>query len=291
MDVDGILLVDKEEGRTSFETVKKVKKNLGVKKAGHAGTLDKFASGLLIVCINRGTSVQDLLMSQFKTYRAQIYLGLETDTLDRYGKLVKTGPLCEMSRIPVEKVLSEFTGVIDQIPPAFSAIRYGGKRLYKRALDGESVDIKPRTVEIRRIRCLDVERNRIQIEVDCSKGTYIRSLARDVAESLGTCGYLQGLRRLSIGRFSVHDAYMPEEIDMSVPIMPLYEALAHYPGFEVTGEQLPFIYNGVPIEKLIPADHPIRRLNGYVRLLHAERLVALVEAGKKLRYYRVFRQN
>ncbi len=291
MDVDGILLVDKEAGRTSFETLKIVKKSLGVKKAGHAGTLDKFASGLLIVCINRGTSVQNLLMSQFKKYRAQIYLGVETDTLDRYGRIIKTGPARGAPRIRVEQVLSEFIGVIDQIPPVFSAIRYGGKRLYKRALNGESVDIRPRTVEIRRIECIGIERNRILIEVVCSKGTYIRSLARDVAESLGTCGFLQELRRLSIGRFSVQDAYKPVDIDGTVPIMPLHEALDLYPGFEVTGEQIPLIYNGVPIEKLISADHPIHRLHGYVRLLHAERLVALVEAGQTLRYYRVFIHN
>ncbi len=291
MDVDGILLVDKEVGRTSFETLKIVKKSLGVKKAGHAGTLDKFASGLLIVCINRGTSVQNLLMSQVKKYRAQIYLGVETDTLDRYGRIVKTGPVRETPRIQVEQVLSEFTGVIDQIPPVFSAIRYGGKRLYKRALNGESVDVRPRRVEIRRIECIGIERNRIDIEVVCSKGTYIRSLARDVAESLGTCGFLQELRRLSIGRFFVQDAYKPVDIDRTIPIMPLYKALDIYPGFEVTGEQLPLIYKGVPIERLISADHPIRRLHGYVRLLHAQRLVALLEVGETLRYYRVFIHN
>jgi len=291
MDVDGILLVDKEVGRTSFETVEKVKKSLGVKKAGHAGTLDKFASGLLIVCINRGTSVQNLLMSQYKRYRAQIFLGIETDTLDRYGRIVKTGPVCYVSHEQVDRALTGFRGVINQIPPAFSAIRYRGKRLYRRALDGESVEIKPRTVEISRIRCVDIEHNIIVIDVICSKGTYVRSLARDVAGALGTCGFLQELRRFSIGRFSVSDAYRLEDIDGSVSVIPLHKALDIYPAFEVTDEQLPLIYNGVPIENLIPDNHPIRRLNGYVRLMHAERLVALLETGKIIRYYRVFSRN
>ncbi len=291
MDVDGILLVDKEVGRTSFETVKQVKKSLGVKKAGHAGTLDKFASGLLIVCINRGTSVQNLLMAQHKKYRAQIYLGMETDTLDRYGRIVKTGPVYDVSRVRVDRVLAGFRGVINQVPPAFSAIRYRGKRLYKRALDGESVEIKPRAVKIGQIRCVDVERNRIVIDVVCSKGTYVRSLARDVAAALGTCGFLQELRRISIGRFSVDDAYRLEDIDGSVRVMPLHRALDMYPAFEVTAGQLPLIFNGVPFENLIPDNHPIHMSKGYVRLLHAESLVALVETGKTIRYYRVFKQS
>lgn len=288
MAVDGILLVDKEPGCTSFETVTKIKKALGAKKAGHAGTLDKFASGLLIVCINRATAVQDLFMAQFKRYRAKICFGIETDTLDPFGRVVRTGPTCTVTEHDMGRVSARFTGSIDQIPPVFSAIRRNGSRMYKRALKGESVSLEPRKVEIRSIECINREKNCIEIDVVCSKGTYIRSLARDIAGYLGTCGYVQRLRRLSIGRFGVEEACSKDCITRN-SIIPLHSALDHYPGFEVTAQQLKSIHNGVPLERCIPIDHPVYSQNGYVRFIHEQKLVALVEAGKTPRYYRVFR--
>lgn len=289
VDLDGIILIDKEEGITSFHTVQKVKSRLGVKKAGHAGTLDKAASGLLVVCINRATGVQNLFMSAFKRYRAELLLGKETDTLDRYGKTVKTSRVYEYGDDDVNFVLKKFLGKTKQVPPYFSAIHKDGKRLYKRALDGENITIEPREIEIKEISLLKNRKDRMTFEVLASKGTYIRSLGRDIARELDTCGYLINLRRLESGFFSVGNAVKLDEINEGTAVIPLNKALNHIPQINVAPDMASMIFNGVSLNRIFPEDEWNVLVYGYYRVTLGSRLIAIIEKREYPRYFRVFK--
>ncbi|MFW6138883.1 MAG: tRNA pseudouridine(55) synthase TruB [Spirochaetota bacterium] len=285
---DGVVLVDKEEGITSFQVVKKVKKRLGVSKAGHAGTLDKAATGLLVICINRATSIQELLMRGDKRYLACIGLGVQTDTLDRYGKIIKKAPVPPISDPQLDKVLEKFKGKIKQVPPAYSAIHQNGQRMYQRALKGEQLDISPRMVEIKEIRVVDRQHNRISMDTVVSKGTYLRSLARDLAHSLGTCGYLSGLRRISSGHFSVERACKLHQIDNFTPLINVNEALSFLPRIEVNNQAAQRISKGTPPSKVFEEGGPIISMRGCIRIVCNGRLIAVVKNNGDLTYLRVF---
>lgn len=289
MDIDGVLLLDKDVGITSFEAVRKVKRLLDVKKVGHTGTLDKAASGLLILCLGKATRVQNLLTSKFKRYRATVVLGLETDTLDRYGKVIKKQPASKITSVHIQNVLKKFLGKTEQIPPAFSAIHKNGKRLYRRVLDGERVEIEPREIEIKELRLLKAEKESFTFEVLASKGTYIRSLGRDITYALGTCGYLTDLRRLQIGRFSVENAVRLQEIDKNTRIIPIEEALADIPQITVDSGKLNYIKNGVSPVKVLE-NFRWQALNpGYYLVKFDDILLAIIEKNKTLRYFKVFK--
>jgi len=289
VDIDGILLIDKDEGLTSFETVRKARRLLGIKKAGHAGTLDKSASGLLIVCIARATAVQSLLMSSRKLYRAAIHLGVETDTLDSYGRIVRTSPSRTFDESEIQLVLKRFQGRCMQVPPQFSAIHVGGERSYLRKLRGEDVRIEPRAVLIEELRLISCEKDRISIEARVSKGTYIRALARDIAEALGTCGYLRELRRLEIGPFSVKDAARLSDLPADERVIPLNSALSHIPCVVVDGEKALKIYDGLPLERVLN-DRELHSLNdGFNRIVHGNELIAIIMKKDAPSYYRVFK--
>ena len=290
MDLDGILLIDKDKGVTSFEAVRKVKSLLNAKKAGHTGTLDKAASGLLIVCINRATAIQELFMGKFKRYRATVLFGTETDTLDRYGKIIKKETVHGFSDREINNVLMGFLGKTKQVPPYFSAIHKDGKRLYKRALSGEKISIDPREIEIKELNLLKNEKQSITFEVLASKGTYIRSLGLDIAHSLGTFGHLTCLRRLAIGYFSVANAVKIAEIREDTDVIPMNEALADIPHIRVDSEKAYKVYNGVlPIK--IFTEKVWQSLDaGYYRVVFEDKLIALIEKREKLSYFKVFRE-
>ena len=289
MDLDGVLLINKEVGRTSFETVALVKKRLEARKAGHAGTLDKSASGLLVVCVNGATAVQDILMGQFKRYRGTVRFGIETDTLDCYGRVIRTGPAGGFTDEELLPVLRSFQGIIEQVPPQFSAIHRDGKRLYRRALSGEQVTAQPRQVEIRDITLVSNDQTSIVIEVVASKGTYIRSLARDVASSLGTCGYLAQLHRFSVGSFSVDQAVRIDEVDGKTPLIPLQEAMSDFPQMEIKAEMVQRVCNGMPAWRVLRDVQECALPDAeYLCLTHDRSLVALVRLKPKPGYLRVF---
>jgi len=287
--LDGIVLIDKDEGMTSFETVRKVKSRLQATKAGHAGTLDKAASGLLIVLINHATAVQNIFMGNSKRYRATIRLGTETDTLDRYGKVTKKKEVGTISASAVERVLEGFKGEILQMPPLFSAIHHNGERLYKRALKGESPDVKPRKVVIQELGLVEYRETALTIEVLVSKGTYVRSLGRDIAEALGTCGHLASLRRLEIGPFSVEDAVKLDETAGVITVTPFGEALGYLPGMEVGKREASMILNGIPPARVFSSWEEKTGSAKYIRVLSQNRLIAIIEKGDSLRYFKVFK--
>lgn len=205
-DRDGILLVDKETGATSFDIVRKVRRLTGTKKVGHAGTLDPFSTGLLVLLLGQGTKLSPFLMAGKKQYRAEIRLGIETDTYDPEGRVVQENPVPDLKESFVQKALEGFIGEIEQIPPAYSAVRVQGTRAYKLARKGAEVELPRRKVVVHAIDLLSVDLPRLTVEVVCSPGTYVRSLAHDLGRVLETGAHLSSLRRTASGSHKVEDA-------------------------------------------------------------------------------------
>jgi tRNA pseudouridine55 synthase len=214
---DGILLIDKEKGKTSFDSVRMVKRILKRKKTGHAGTLDPFATGLLILLLGQGTKLSSYIMGGRKKYRAVIRLGIETDTYDSTGLVIREMAVPEIGAERIHKEIAGFTGVIKQVPPVFSALKVNGERAYKLARRGIEVALASREVTIYSIDIMDINLPLITVDVTCSAGTYIRSLASDIGKKLDTVAHLQELRRVSSGQFNVDDAFVltPDSIDQS----------------------------------------------------------------------------
>ena len=212
---NGIILIDKNEDETSFDVVKKVRKRLRLKKVGHAGTLDPFATGLLIILIGQGTKLSPYLMSGEKRYRATIRLGVETDTMDPTGRVVRTDHVPDFEPDYIRERVGEFIGEIEQIPPIFSAVNYRGKRAYDLARKGIRVELNKRKVTIHTLEIITVDLPFLTVEVCCTGGTYIRSLASDIGKRLRTGAHLKILRRLSSGPFHVEDTLNSAQIASS----------------------------------------------------------------------------
>ncbi len=205
----GVFLVDKPVGLTSFAMVQRIRRALNIKKVGHAGTLDPFASGLLILCAGRpATRIIDQLMVVDKEYRATLQLGVETDTQDLEGRITAERPVNGIEAVRIDQVLAQFTGELMQAPPAYSAVKHEGKPLYAYARKGITVTKEPRPVVIATLEAesFDAARNQLTIRVVCSKGTYIRTLAADIGTVLGCGAHLVALRRLRSGPFRVEEA-------------------------------------------------------------------------------------
>jgi tRNA pseudouridine55 synthase len=203
----GIYPVDKPVGPSSFRLVQLVRRALGIKKTGHAGTLDPFASGLLLICAGRpATRIIAQLMGGDKVYEASLVLGEETDTLDREGRVVATLPVPTLAVERVRACLAGFVGEQLQVPPLYSALKHKGKPLYRYARQGVEVPREPRPVVIHALELVDLQKEILKIRVRCGKGTYIRSLAADIGRALGCGAHLGALRRLQSGGFSVENA-------------------------------------------------------------------------------------
>jgi tRNA pseudouridine55 synthase len=201
----GILNFNKARGRTSFSVIGVVRRGSGQRRVGHAGTLDPMAEGVLLVCIGPAVRITEYLMDLGKTYRGTIRLGEETDTYDAEGQITATREV-HVSEAQVRETLASFQGRIEQTPPAHSAVKVGGKRAYEIARAGEVVELKSRPVHIERIELLRFEPPDVEIEMDCSRGTYVRSLAHDLGRALGCGAHLSALRRTRVGPFSVAEA-------------------------------------------------------------------------------------
>jgi tRNA pseudouridine55 synthase len=209
--IDGILNINKPEGVTSFGVVARLKRLTGEKRVGHAGTLDPIATGVLPVCFGQATRVAEFIADGGKTYRAEIKLGAVTDTFDREGRIVYTGDIDGVSVDRIEQALASFRGTIEQVPPAYSALKKDGKPYYQFARQGSKVDPRPRRVTITDIRLMSYQPPLLTVEVECGKGTYIRSLAHDLGQRLGCGAFLNNLTRLRCGPFSIEEAVtLPE---------------------------------------------------------------------------------
>lgn len=214
-----VLLVDKPRGPTSFDVVEAVRAGTGVDKVGHAGTLDPMATGLLILLVARpATRLQEAFMHLPKVYEGTMRLGERTPSLDAETEVVEEADPSHLTLGDLDTVRSQFTGSIQQVPPMYSAVKVDGERLYKKARRGETVDRPPRQVRIDRFELIEWASPDFRFRVECSKGTYIRSLARDVGEALDVGAHLHALRRTAIG---------PYEVDAAWPLDALEEALSH----------------------------------------------------------------
>jgi tRNA pseudouridine55 synthase len=209
---DGVLLIDKASGMTSHDVVAIVRNRLATQKVGHCGTLDPFATGLLLIVVGRGTKIQDLLMSEDKEYVGTMKLGEVTNTQDRDGEIIETHEVGPFNRSAIEAAFAKFHGDFYQIPPMVSAIKKEGVPLYKLAREGKIVEREPRCVhvyahEIRKVRLPEID-----FRVICSKGFYVRTYAHDIGQELGCGAHLSALRRTKSGRFTVEGAVTVEAL-------------------------------------------------------------------------------
>jgi len=209
-DISGIIVVNKPRGISSYGVVEKIRKAARIKKVGHAGTLDPSADGVLVVLLGRATKLFETISSATKEYHGTIALGRMTDTLDVEGKVIKLCPVPDLTEDEVKRKARDFIGWIKQVPPRFSALSIGGKRAYELARRGEEFTLAPRDVYIEEFEITKVSLPEIEFKVVSSKGMYVRSLARDFAYSLGSCGYLLRLTRTRVGQFLLDKSY---EID------------------------------------------------------------------------------
>lgn len=210
----GIVLVDKPVGLSSFAMVRRLRRYLDFRKIGHAGTLDPAAEGLLVMCYGKATKVVESIQAESKTYIGEVCLGKATASYDRETDVTEEAPYAHVTRQMVEHALrTRFTGAVEQTPPAYSALKVDGQPLYKKARRGEEVVVKPRVVTIYRSELTRFEPPFVSLEIDCGKGTYIRSIAHDLGKALDTCAYLAALRRTRIGPFHVGDAFTLPQLE------------------------------------------------------------------------------
>jgi len=257
--VNGILLLDKPVGMGSNELLQVVKRLSQARKAGHTGSLDRLASGLLPLCFGEATKISGFLLNADKHYLAGIRLGVTTSTADAEGKVLRERPLPSLTRERVEEVLARFTGEIKQIPPMHSAIKHHGQRLYKLAHQGLVVEREPRTVTIHAFHLLGMTPDCLDVEVRCTKGTYIRTLAEDVGEALGCGAHVGALRRTAVGPFTADEMISlaalrsladegPQRVDDA--LLPMDAALANWPPVSVPENAAFYLRRGQPV--LVP---------------------------------------
>lgn len=210
---DGLLLIDKPAGWTSHDVVAKVRRLLGQRRAGHTGTLDPFATGLLVVCLGQATRLAEYLTAHEKEYVGEAVLGVETETDDSDGKVTRVRPVPELVEAAIQAAAARLTGTILQTPPAFSALKVDGKRAYALAREGRAPELAPRQVEVRLFEVRLIGTDRVRLRVVCGPGTYIRSLARDLGRELGCGAHLASLRRVRSGELHVREAVTMAELE------------------------------------------------------------------------------
>jgi tRNA pseudouridine55 synthase len=256
--LDGVLVVDKPAGPTSHDVVDRARRVLGVERAGHTGTLDPFATGVLAVCLGKATRLVRFLSEGDKQYRATVRLGFATTTDDLQGEPLSPPRSVSLEPEAVRVACASLTGTLRQVPPAYSAKRQGGKRLYELAREGVAVAPSAVSVTIHRLDAISLDGDRLDIEVQCSPGTYVRAIARDLGEKLAVGGHLIALRRLRSGEFGLDQAVAWEALQRSdVRIIPMRELLRQYPAVQVGDEGRNAVRHGHDLEpKAVIGDFP-----------------------------------
>ncbi|MBS3809394.1 MAG: tRNA pseudouridine(55) synthase TruB [Desulfobacterales bacterium] len=287
----GVIVVDKPEGETSAAVVNRLKRLSGIYKAGHTGTLDPFATGVLICPVNRATRLSRFFLRGRKKYNAVLRLGAETDTLDRTGEITAEHRIPDLSEEEIRRIIKGYTGRIEQVPPAYSALKHNGVPLYKYARKGKPVYKPARTVEIYEISVKNIDLPEISIEVSCSGGTYIRTLCSDIGRSLGCGGYLNELVRIESCGFGIDEAASLSSLEavgtageLQRFVIPMAEALrgmqAHVAGPELT-EKIRF---GRPVSEADLGGKtagPENENSAFVKIVdNNNRLLAVIEKEK-----------
>ncbi len=256
-DVHGIILLDKPAGYSSNQALQKVRRMLDARKAGHTGTLDPIATGMLPLCLGEASKTAGLIMGGRKTYRATLLLGKATDTGDTDGKVVEIQPVPDLDPAVIESAMAQFRGALKQVPPMYSAIKQDGKPLYVLARQGIVVDRPARDVEIYHLELLSWQSPLLVFEVVCSKGTYIRTLAEDLSRVLGTCGHLQSLRRTGVEPFTNNRMFTMSELQDLVQspdpeaadfLLSADAGLPNWPVVELRGDSLRRFVNGNTVD-------------------------------------------
>jgi tRNA pseudouridine55 synthase len=252
--MDIIISLNKPKGITSQDAVTKVKRILNIKKAGHTGTLDPMATGLLLVCVNKATRLASYFTDLDKDYRAVMKLGESTDTQDAEGNVTASSNKVDFDESAIREALKSFEGKILQQPPMFSALKHKGKALYKYARKGIEIERKPREITIYKIELLKINTPYVEFMVRCSKGTYIRTLCYDLGQKLGTEAHMAELERTAIGSFKVNDSLSPDELrsaseraQLNTGVYTLNEALYWMPEFRIREEQSKAVVHGSPL--------------------------------------------
>lgn len=255
--MDGVLIVNKTKGCTSHDIVYQVKKMVN-EKVGHTGTLDPMATGVLPLLIGKGTLCSKYLINHDKIYEVQLTLGVKTDTADSEGTIIEERNVPEeaFQKEKIEKVLETFLGKQEQVPPMYSAIKVNGKKLYEYARKGETIEVKPRKIEIYNIELIRINKEDRQIEfkVSCSKGTYIRSLCEDIASRLNTVGYMCELQRLQVGEFNISDSISLVELEknkenINTKMITIEELFKNNKNIELDDKKLSLFLNGVQLSR------------------------------------------
>ena len=271
--MDGVLNIRKEKGYTSFDVVAKLRGILRMKKIGHTGTLDPEAEGVLPVVLGKATKLVDLLTEKQKTYEALLHLGLETDTQDMTGKVLREQPV-NVTEEEVIAVIRSFLGEQQQIPPMYSALKVDGKKLYELAREGKTVERKPRTVHFYEIEIKKIELPYIRFSVTCSKGTYIRTLCHDIGQKLGCGGCMEELIRTRSGNFDLEDSMTLAQVEEAVKngtienrVIRIGQVLKDYPEIFCIREGDRLLENGNALsEKMVRNNHK----EGWVRMCDSQ---------------------
>lgn len=258
--MDGILNINKALGMTSHDVVAQVRKIIQQKRVGHTGTLDPAASGVLPICVGQATRVAEYLSESGKAYQAEITFGIVTDTYDSEGRIIRVADTSTLTMAQIEAVLPRFLGVQMQLPPRYSAIKIQGQPAYKRARAGEEITLEARPIEIYRLQVVDWQHPQLTLSIECSKGTYIRSLAYDLGEALGYGAHLSALIRTRSGPFVLADSITLEQLNtatmqgaMESYLLPADSALQHYPALlldDITAAQ---VLHGNAFQYQLPA--------------------------------------
>jgi tRNA pseudouridine55 synthase len=255
--VSGVLVVDKPVGLTSHDVVQIIRRGTGIRRAGHTGTLDPRASGVLVILIGPAVRLSEYVSASDKRYQATIRLGSSTDTFDAEGRVTSSASVDNISEEKFEEILDQYVGEIEQVPPPYSAIKVGGRKAYEMARDGEEVNLEPRTIQVYSLELLEWDSPEAVVDVFCSSGTYVRSLANDLGNALGVGAHLVGLRRTKSGRFTLRDAVPLRRLQESFIagdwykyLIPAAEALAEWPMIELDGDKVELVRHG----HRVPAD-------------------------------------
>lgn len=294
METNGIVVIDKPAGITSAKVVAIVKKLLQAKKVGHTGTLDPFATGVMICCINQATRLASFFLSGHKTYEAVLRLGIDTDTQDSTGTVTSQCEPIEFSEEKIRSALKQFTGSIDQQPPVFSALKHKGVPLYKLARSGQPVRKAARRVQITSLEVRAIELPEIRFVVSCSAGTYVRTLCADIGAALKCGGHLQALRRVESSGFSIREAISLPRLEAVAAsgnvqdyIIDMNGALRNMPEFVAEGALIDKIRFGKPLTDVDIDPDRIDLSGDFIKVVDPEnRLLAIVGLNKKDRTYK-----
>jgi len=250
--IDGILLLDKPTGMTSTQALNRAKHLLDAQRAGHTGSLDPLATGLLPLCFGEATKMSAFLLDAEKRYEVEARFGVATDTADADGEVIETVPVPELDKAAVEKVLERFRGEIEQVPPMYSALKHQGERLYSLARQGITIEREPRAVTIHALEITHLGTDTLGLEVRCSKGTYVRTLVEDIAKALGTRGHVIALRRTGVAGFGTADKWVTlEELEAEEEpanlLLGADAALREWPAMTLSPDLVHFFRHGQPV--------------------------------------------